>query len=821
MRQVTGNKLPAPRLLQTDNGAGKSLRKAAGVLISGILWPVVCLRPVFAFTLVLLCLSGIVNPPGATAASSSSVEETEDTTVLEITAVRVGFAGRYKLGCWTPVEITLRGGDTSVLGTIQIDLPDGDGLPARFSTQPIVIGPTTPGQPWHVTLFAKFGRGDRDLIVRVVVDEHGVDERSVASRTFSSTVGQAVVRGDTNAISTALPSTDELLVVLGAPLDLARVVRQTSHDQRRLSHVAHLEDDRQLPTHWSGYDGVDTVLISTSQSEATRRLSSGKDRLRALRRWVELGGRLIWFVGRQTPTVLAVESPWADLAPGTFEQMVTLRRTSALEQFSKSKHPVPTSRGEPPVEVPQLVDHQGSVQVWAAHRPQDIPLIVRAPRGFGEIVFVGLDLDQAPLAQWKGRHELLRRLLSPEAGSQHASTVASASRVYSQGYENLSGQLRASLDRFSSSVRVVPFAVVVGLAVLYILLIGPGDYYFLKRLVGRMEWTWFTFPTIIVVFCTGTYFLATGAKGDQQHLHQVELVDVDLATGLVRGAAWCNVLSPSPKAFDLSFVPAVPASRPSDDRSTGNRPLDDPHVLLSWMGVPGRALGGMRSAADQPLFSQPYAFSPERNRLSGVPIPQWSAKSFVARWMAHAEPGLSAELTQAADHMLRGTLRNDLGVDLTDCWLCYDRWLYSIPRLEHGQPLSVGDMPRPTTFQSSRDRRVYDRTSHNVDTILRTVMFHQALGSQQYTALGNDYLATYDLSGHLAIGRAILVGQVERTGGPSLGSQLLDGGEPIAAADDPHTILYRFVLPVRREKNQQPKTALLTNSTRTAAARGG
>ena len=61
------------------------------------------------------------------------------------------------------------------------------------------------------------------------------------------------------------------------------------------------------------------------------------------------------------------------------------------------------------------------------------------------------------------------------------------------GYNDLAGQLRSALDRFDG-VRLVPFWLVAGLIVVYLLLIGPGDYFFLRKLVGRMEWTWLTFP---------------------------------------------------------------------------------------------------------------------------------------------------------------------------------------------------------------------------------------------------------------------------------------------------------------------------------------
>ena len=154
--------------------------------------------------------------------------------------------------------------------------------------------------------------------------------------------------------------------------------------------------------------------------------------------------------------------------------------------------------------------------------------------------------------------------------------------------------------------------------------------------------------------------------------------------------------------------------------------------------------------------------------------------------------------------MLSGTLRNDTTLDLTDCVLCYDRWLYKIPPLRPGEEIAIDDSLRAVSLQTGLAGRVYDRTRLDAEYILRTIMFYQAIGGRAYASLGNDYLSTYDLSRQLRLGRALLVGRVDlavatRTE-DSAGSQLLDGGKPIARSGDPQTTIYRFVLPVRGQQ---------------------
>jgi hypothetical protein len=51
-----------------------------------------------------------------------------------IVAVRVGLADRYKVGLWTQVEVTLRGGSQALAGQLSVVVPDGDGVPSRVFT---------------------------------------------------------------------------------------------------------------------------------------------------------------------------------------------------------------------------------------------------------------------------------------------------------------------------------------------------------------------------------------------------------------------------------------------------------------------------------------------------------------------------------------------------------------------------------------------------------------------------------------------------------------------------------------------------------------
>ena len=64
--------------------------------------------------------------------------------------------------------------------------------------------------------------------------------------------------------------------------------------------------------------------------------------------------------------------------------------------------------------VPRLAGVDGLVEV----REGDVPLVVRTSRGFGEVVFVAIDLNVPPLAGWEGRSRLLGKLITDPAADK-------------------------------------------------------------------------------------------------------------------------------------------------------------------------------------------------------------------------------------------------------------------------------------------------------------------------------------------------------------------------------------------------------------------
>ncbi len=750
----------------------------------------------------LVLVGLVVTPAAADVVEGAAPEESP-------LGVRVGFDGYYKVGVWTPVEVTFRGRGRHPTDKVVVTVPDGDGVPSR------VRAPFA-GDNTSVTLYARFGRVESELAVEI--EREG---KVIAKRVFQT---RAALSGDGVADSRpgAVAATRQMIVSVAAgPLGVEGAIGLQRQAGGQQTVAVRLEDAGQLPGDPNGYEGVDTLVLSTSRPAIYKGLVSGSPQIEALEEWVQMGGKLILCVGSQAEEFRGSEAllaPLSRFVPGRLEttgvngkekvRIFSLRQTGALETYCDSLVPIPSQDAGDEAEVPKLTDVHVDGMIEA--READLPLVVRTPRGFGQIVFFAGDLDREPLSRWGDRSRLVNGLL----GLPAAETEEPDDR--DQRFDDLAGQLRSALDQFAE-VRVVPFWVVVVLIVVYILLIGPGDYFFLRKVARRMEWTWLTFPLIALVFCIGAYVAAHRLKGDRVRINQVDLVDVDVdpqaQSSLVRGTSWMNIFSPRAKSFNLSLRPKLPdGTVPRDAKAT-----------LTWLGLPGEALGGMNPRTSNPvLWTEGYDFSPELDAMENVPIPIWSTKSLTARWTAQTRACPRAELVEEGRFPV-GTITNTLSFPLSKCFLVYGRYAYTLKtRDNQDDPGRLGTLqPGESTavdawtwrselktlltgrkqIQGRLGSTAYDQSGVELPSILQAMMFFEAAGGRPYTGLGNGYQDFVDLTHLLNTNRAILIAQgPSGRGQPGHGADLLSkdrNDQPITAEVDKHVTIYRFVFPVR------------------------
>lgn len=723
------------------------------------------------------------------------------------TSIEVGFATRYKTAHWTPVEFAIQGGSTPVTAMLAVTVADGDGYPSVVTTaQPTLL---LPGRETRVELDVKPGRVDGGFTAVLIDVEDG---RTVARHQFETNF-----QADAMHPLIALGSTEQLFVTLGPNIGLESTLRMHSAaTETDISAIASLASAADLPTRWTSYDGIDVLVLATSNAGLYRSLAESGAQIEALDRWIRLGGTLILCAGSQAPEILAPGAPLARFAPGEFVEMAPLANLASLEEYAEDTTspiiPPGIRRNAPRIEVPRLGNVTGAVEARAG---SDLPLVVRRSYGFGHVVFVGVDLDRAPFSNWKARDKFVSRLLrlpTRPATPREADTA----RIAPSDAGDIAGVLRGKLDEFEG-VRIAPFWLVALLVFGYIVLIGPVDYFFVRHVLKRMELTWITFPAIVIAISVSAYALAFWMKGDQLLVNQVDVLDVDVENGLVRGTSWWNVFSPTSSSYDVTIDPVL------FDGASEEQALE----LVSWFGPAGSVLGGAyRSAADPPLWARAYSFAPRLDAMLSVPIQVWSTKSFTSQWSlegAETSATIESSLRYVNQDMLEGELRSRLNVSLTDCMLAHDQWAYplgDLPADEEGKPSQSIDLraigrervridrwislQSPWADNSQVLNEVAFQDPHTLDTpqLVWRMLFFDAAGGQSKLQMSDRFQRELDLSQNLqpGLGQAILVGRIDTQGRTrrAATNMLLDGKQ-VSDPLDKHWVFYRFILPVANQ----------------------
>ena len=335
------------------------------------------------------------------------------------------------------------------------------------------------------------------------------------------------------------------------------------------------------------------------------------------------------------------------------------------------------------------------------------------------------------------------------------------------------------------------------MAVLYIALIGPLDYLIVRRWLARPALTWITLPTWVVLFTLLAWWLAREFKGDAVRANHVELVDVDTTTGTVRGTVWTHLYCPRIDTFNLSLSPRL---------LDGSNP-PEAEAIVSWLGLPGDALGGMQGSGDDSPFARGYQIDPASGTLNGLPLSVASTKSLTVQWTAHTDRFVHSDLQDEGDGLLDGRVENASGCNLSNVRLLYGHRAWALGDLREGEAVDLASTRDPLSIRTVLTHGTsgvsvpgvsgtYDPASTNANAILDMMMWYRQVGGPGYVRLLHRYQAFCDMSDQLGMGRAVLTGVADAPG-----SRLEKSNRPLGTADDKHLIVCRFVLPVKNEQS--------------------
>lgn len=684
-----------------------------------------------------------------------------------IQSVSVGFDGKILLGRWVPISI-----ESSYVKApnlwVSVEVLDGDAVPVRYE--------------WYTNPVEHNERNTYNGLVRIgrsgaiVVKFKDENRDVIESRRFSVS--------ELNEKHQFLPSTTRLSLVVG--LTDRDVAKKLPFDRGSDSANAVVDRSQYFPENWIGYESVDRLVVITQDSVGLPMKAAAID---GMAKWIRMGGFAMFSCGTNSPAYFEEGSGLTRFGVPALNGMAQSRRTGPLEQLFTGSSEQLVKDGGVPLNVAKFSFTGENVLVTL----DDNPVLLQKPVGLGTISVLACDVTEEPVASWSDTRKLLAIALRVAQLSDESSQTRQFGRVTHNGYDDLSGQLRAAMDQFDN-VTFVTFTMVAMLIVLFILLIGPGDYLFLRRILGRMEWTWVTFTVVAVAFCGLAYLIAGWTKSKQVEVNQVEIIDIDAVSGEVRGTLWAHMYRPSTSTSDVEVGPA--------NSLTG--PLNE--CWLGWQGLPGAGLGGMQNHSDLGLYKRDYTCQVEadKSRIVSLPVQNASTRTMTARWTGTLpdKPNNNLRQSPTTDALL-GTFTNPLDVPLRECVVLYGDWAYLLDRdLEPGETISVEDDMREKTIRGYFTRRrdqgsddiniPWDTTGTNLERISGMMMFFEVIGGKQYSRLTNDFQRWLDLSPNLTLKQrqAVLVGSHRQATTP-----LIVDGKPVKNYDKQLTTI-RVLFPV-------------------------
>ena len=418
------------------------------------------------------------------------------TASITLTA-RAGFDGYYKELSWLPVRILVSNDGPDVHGALSVTVQQ---------------------------------TGSADVVVTRAVDLPTQSRREVflyvPSVNFLSTLQISLADAKHVLASTTVrvtqAATNDLIygVLAGSPS--AFNVLSSVAPVSGAAHVAQL-DAADLPPVSYAWHSLDVLVVSDVDTGVLT-----PEQRAAMAGWVAAGGRLIVGGGPTWQKTVAGLGALLPLSPASTQ---TLPDASALAAFASGTTPVGP-----------VVAATGSLSTDAVTLASaaGLPLVVARYSGLGQVLFLAVDPSFDPLKSWNGLQGLYRNLLT---GTAERPGWAGGLRNWNSASDALGAlpglQLPSALQ-------------ICGFLGLYILAVGPLNYYILRRF-KRRELAWLSIPILVIVFSLGAYLTGNQVRGGQATLHRLAVVQVWPDANYARVDGLVGLFSPSRSQYDLDF----------------------------------------------------------------------------------------------------------------------------------------------------------------------------------------------------------------------------------------------------------------------------
>jgi hypothetical protein len=415
------------------------------------------------------------------------------------------------------------------------------------------------------------------------------------------------------------------------------------------------------------------------------------------------------------------------------------------------------------------------------------PLLSRISAGAGVVTMVAVDLNLKPLNRWLSLSQFYEMLLFDRLLDASGEQVNRRGRISSSGVTDLATQLANASDAIPADERWSSWHAMLMMLV-YLVIIGPLDYFLVVRLLQRPKLTWLTFPLLVATACGLTAWWSTSHRSAAT-MREVHLLDVgqDRLRQTVHKRSWSSLSTADARYGRVAANPrpAIVGESSSSENET-----------LIWHGRAEDVYGGLYRSGGAGL-GQKTSRRLELNApaFTSVPLMVDGSQAFLAESFegVSANQVFESRLNMPASGLLDGSFVHHLPAAIEDWVIVLGNRVYlpsqkadeKFRRIEPNEPWSrdsggvriseIRDFLRGVRLVSrertSSDKKnastttqiqsIYDTRGTNPLDILLMISLYDSAGGENYSRLQDDYLRRDEVSDTSQLNTALLIGLVD------------------------------------------------------------
>lgn len=524
-----------------------------------------------------------------------------------------GWGQHVRAGTWTPVFVTLSDSRPRNV-VLEINAPGGGGGAGQAMRirQGAAIGP----DPATFPLLAPLTYSLDDTVVTVRDAESG---RTLAECPFADPF-EPTSRVRNKEV---LQSGDPLIAVSGhAPA--MQVLERRQYGEQQTLNIGYLDAAR-LPAVAEGYASLDVLVLNQPNLDPS---GAGARSLRfeqqqAIADWVRAGGNLIVWFGTDP---LPASSPIVNVLPCSVDDFTPLAVTPDLldrvglpRRFAELQHR-------------SLLAHAGAETFAILDSTGALACARRL--GFGNVIVLSVDASSLQFENATAATRFWEPVLSRVIEKVDPAATTQPYYYQNRPEQRHAAAVQATMDLLGDvpGVGSFGFSYVAGVLIALMLVVGPIDWFVLKKL-NKQPWTWVTTGGWIALVTCGALYVGHVFKSGDLHLRTLRLIDqADGQT--VASIDFACIYSPRTTDYELKV-----------DEQSWFRPPD-----LGQYYYGGR-LG----------IETPYRQDFRGNRPEAMRINVWNLKFIQGQKIQSGPPMIAADLRVSANDRVVGTIANTSG----------------------------------------------------------------------------------------------------------------------------------------------------------------